>query len=85
MIKGFFMTSVILFSFQLSADNAKTINTKANTGCALNAQTSKNITARNKFPDLRRGCCSHHEGVCGCSNGRAVCCDGILSPSCGCD
>jgi hypothetical protein len=32
----------------------------------------------------RRGCCSHHGGVCGCEKGRAVCCDGRLSPSCGC-
>ena len=33
----------------------------------------------------RRGCCSHHDGVCGCSGGRAVCCDGSFSPSCGCN
>jgi hypothetical protein len=33
----------------------------------------------------KRGCCSWHGGVCGCSNGRALCCDGTLSPSCGCD
>jgi hypothetical protein len=33
----------------------------------------------------RKGCCSHHGGVCGCSSdGRAVCCDGAPSPSCGC-
>lgn len=32
----------------------------------------------------RRGCCSHHGGVCGCSGSRALCCDGSLSPSCGC-
>lgn len=32
----------------------------------------------------QRGCCSHHGGVCGCSSGRAKCCDGSLSPSCGC-
>lgn len=32
----------------------------------------------------RSGCCSHHGGVCGCSGGRAVCCDGVFSPSCGC-
>lgn len=32
----------------------------------------------------RSGCCSWHGGVCGCSSGRAVCCDGNLSPSCGC-
>lgn len=33
----------------------------------------------------RQGCCSHHGGVCGCSSGSALCCDGNLSPSCGCD
>ena len=33
----------------------------------------------------RSGCCSHHGGVCGCSNGRAVCCDDEYSPTCGCD
>lgn len=32
----------------------------------------------------RSGCCSWHGGVCGCSDGRAVCCDGKLSPTCGC-
>lgn len=32
----------------------------------------------------RRGCCSWHGGVCGCRNGRTVCCDGSLSPSCTC-
>lgn len=31
-----------------------------------------------------RGCCSHHKGVCGCDNGRAVCCDNTYSPTCGC-
>jgi hypothetical protein len=32
----------------------------------------------------RAGCCSHHGGVCGCMGNRAKCCDGTLSPSCGC-
>lgn len=32
----------------------------------------------------KRGCCSWHGGVCGCAEGRAKCCDGTLSPSCGC-
>ena len=32
----------------------------------------------------QRGCCSRHGGVCGCSGGRAKCCDGSLSPSCQC-
>lgn len=35
--------------------------------------------------EQRSGCCSWHGGVCGCRNGRALCCDGKLSPSCGCD
>lgn len=39
----------------------------------------------NQDDPQRRGCCSHHGGVCGCQNGRAVCCDGAISPSCGCD
>ncbi len=34
--------------------------------------------------ELTRGCCSHHRGVCGCDGGRAVCCDGQYSPTCGC-
>lgn len=40
-------------------------------------------TAFGEDPE-RRGCCSWHGGVCGCESGRAKCCDGTLSPSCGC-
>jgi len=46
------------------------------------------VALREELPEAvlqRRGCCSHHKGVCGCENGRAVCCDGKLSPSCGCN
>jgi len=32
----------------------------------------------------KSGCCSWHDGVCGCSGGRQLCCDGTLSPSCTC-
>lgn len=33
----------------------------------------------------QRGCCSHHGGVAGCNeNGRQICRDGTLSPSCTC-
>ena len=32
----------------------------------------------------QQGCCSWHEGVCGCSGGRTLCCDGEPSPSCVC-
>jgi len=35
--------------------------------------------------DAKSGCCSHHGGVAGCnSNGRQICNDGTLSPSCTC-
>jgi hypothetical protein len=36
---------------------------------------------------VRRGCYSWHGGVCGCdrNQGRAICCDNTLSPSCGCN
>lgn len=32
----------------------------------------------------QQGCCSHHQGVCGCAFGTKQCCDGTSSPSCGC-
>ena len=32
----------------------------------------------------KSGCCSHHGGVCGCSGGNDLCCDGAPSPTCGC-
>lgn len=34
--------------------------------------------------NAQRGCCSHHGGVTGCSNGRQVCSDGTYSPTCTC-
>ena len=44
------------------------------------------VAEASDFGELeRRGCCSHHNGVCGCEGGRAKCCDGQLSPTCGCD
>jgi hypothetical protein len=33
---------------------------------------------------MGQGCCSWHGGECGCQNGRDLCCDGTLSPSCTC-
>ena len=44
--------------------------------------------APTRTPDAedRRGCCSHHGGVCGCAGDAHAlkCCDGALSPTCGC-
>ncbi len=30
------------------------------------------------------GCCSYHQGVCGCLDGKVRCCDGQPSPTCRC-
>jgi len=51
---------------------------------AFNYQVATILSQKNKGEDFRRGCCSRHGGVRGCSGGRALCCDGTLSPSCGC-
>lgn len=32
----------------------------------------------------KRGCCSHHHGVCGCSDNVVICCDKSPSPTCTC-
>lgn len=34
--------------------------------------------------DARRGCCSHHHGVCGCKDHTVICCDREASPTCTC-
>lgn len=38
----------------------------------------------NAIDTAGRGCCSHHNGQCGCAGGRVTCCDGTTSPSCRC-
>lgn len=40
----------------------------------------ESLVARNG----NQGCGSWHGGVCGCGGSRLLCCDGTLSPSCGC-
>lgn len=47
---------------------------------------SKPAIAQCPIEELRRGCCSHHHGVCGCDKrtGHQLCCDGAISPSCLC-
>jgi hypothetical protein len=50
-------------------------------------QTSCNdtgLTLQQKDELGQRGCCSYHQGVCGCQYGRVVCCDDTYSPSCTC-
>ena len=52
---------------------------------SIAALVSSGVSASSWVPLEKRGCCSHHQGVCGCDGGRAKCCDGQLSPTCGCD
>jgi hypothetical protein len=49
-------------------------------------QTCDQLKQSGAAPEIlaQQGCCSYHGGVCGCSGGRTVCCDGRLSPSCTC-
>jgi len=51
---------------------------------SFGALLSNGVSAGSYEPLEKRGCCSHHGGVCGCESDRAKCCDGQLSPSCGC-
>ena len=48
--------------------------------CTLDVIASPNCNLLNKS-----GCCSHHHGVCGCSNGKSLCCDGTISKICTCN
>lgn len=60
--------------------------TKA-TSCYSNLEKELN-SLDDIYPGLllaQRGCCSWHKGVCGCSMGRTVCCDGTYSPTCRCN
>ena len=60
------------------------------TGCTTTAElplgtcTPKQQVAKAAQDTEKSGCCSWHDGVCGCYFGRAKCCDGTLSPTCGC-
>lgn len=69
-VKAFYKTF-----FPESEKDSTQSSTKSEAGRSISSEPGK---------AEQRGCCSHHGGVCGCSFGRAVCCDGNLSPSCGC-
>jgi hypothetical protein len=83
-----FIALTLSVTFSIS-DDSSTIN-------KLDSQNSKTLEKQQECSMLiakdttlkelqKSGCCSHHGGVCGCEDGRAKCCDGTLSPTCGCD
>jgi hypothetical protein len=97
-MKGFVIVSFLLLSILFACysfaetfpyDNSERDNKSVNRPINLNELgcIDQNISSFYKLNSTiaRRGCCSHHQGVCGCQYDRAVCCDGSLSPSCGCD
>jgi len=65
-----------------SAVGSSQIEVAGAAACRVTAYSESEVFAIDE-PE-RSGCRSHHGGVCGCSAGRAQCCDGSLSPSCGC-
>jgi hypothetical protein len=77
-MKFFLMGIALLLSLNTFAANI-TVNDKKTVDCEAIMKTG------NKELIAQRGCCSHHQGVCGCNNGRDKCCDGTLSPSCTCN
>ncbi len=98
MYKNYFLSIVTLFSMSF-AIKAATMTEQQSPAqdifCSqqyhlsfLNANDEKNVSLISYINQTktvnRSGCCSWHDGVCGCSAGRAVCCDGSYSPTCGC-
>jgi hypothetical protein len=51
---------------------------KTQCGSLQSSGASKDLLAQS-------GCCSHHDGVCGCSGTMVMCCDNSFSPSCRCN
>ena len=72
---------IMLFSVLLNANEIKTFKDKE---IAKNSYPQKEICVANVADVNRRGCCSHHVGVCGCSGNKKKCCDGTMSPTCKC-
>jgi hypothetical protein len=75
------IAAVLLFPFVLTAPvlaaDERALASGAAGQCDTLAAAAPEILAR-------RGCCSWHGGVCGCSGARVKCCNGGLSPSCTC-
>ncbi len=79
-----FCLVVVLLLFAAPLSYADTPVSKYSvTGSADQNELCSDVLSTDEL--AKRGCCSWHGGVCGCKGGRAVCCDGSYSPSCGCE
>jgi hypothetical protein len=76
---------LVLALTALAGDPRTLQSMRTSSRAAAATRDSPNAIAFATPPDSGRGCCSWHGGVCGCLGGRAKCCDGTLSPSCGCN
>lgn len=84
-MKKFIIISLLLFASTCFAEDKKEPVVQINPIEVIQvscADTGLNVFQKEELG--RRGCCSHHSGVCGCSAGRVVCCDDTYSPSCTC-
>ncbi len=72
------LLAVLVFGGPLFSVDAKSTTPISSIHDSLPVRTSDEMIAK-------RGCCSWHRGVCGCSGGRIQCCDGSTSPRCTCN
>lgn len=97
MYKSHFLSLVSLFSISFTINAATITEQQFSTQdifCSqeyhlaffkANGEKNLNVASIDQIKLVNRsGCCSWHQGVCGCRAGRAVCCDGSYSPTCGC-
>ena len=86
-MKTFALALIILLytsnTFANTAEQTKNEPAKSDTQIINRNTPNENNNAEEEI--AKRGCCSHHKGVCGCDGKRQLCCDGKLSPSCKCE
>lgn len=82
MIRKILFNVFIIFSFVAMTAFADERSNNDKLYCTYLSQ--QQVANTDNVSIAKRGCCSHHGGVCSCRSGRTVCCDGSYSPSCTC-
>jgi len=74
------LISLVMLSSLVFSDSATQSTLK------VNGENQEVCQKELKIENVKRsGCCSWHDGIAGCSDGRVVCNDGTYSPSCTCN